>query len=208
MSIRVLIADDHCLFRWGVRSVLEREGYEVVAEAADGRRAVQLAGSTAPDVAVLDVFLPLLNGLDAASNILRESRGIRPVLLTAYINGAYVREALRAGIAGYVSKFSDAALLARAVHEVCRGATFLCPDATRAVIGNGPASPAPDPLTLRERQVLQLIVEGNTTRGVASILGITSRTAESHRKRINSKLKTRETAGLVRYAVERAIIRA
>ena len=210
MPIQLLLADDHQIVREGLRSMLEHHGFRVVGEAADGREAARLAAATHPDVAVLDLAMPVLNGIDAAREILRGRTGTRAILLTVHREDPYVLEALRAGISGYVLKTQAAPDLVQAIREVVRGAVYLSPGVSRAVVDAYRAKTdlPPDPLTPREREVLQLVAEGKTTKQAASVLGVSTKTAESHRTRIMSKLDIHETAGLVRYAIRRGLIQA
>lgn len=210
MPVSVLLADDHQIFRQGLRVLLERERFDIVGEAADGREAVQLAERLKPDVAVLDFVMPLLNGLDAATQIQRASPKTRCVLLTMYTEDQYVLEALRAGLRGYVIKTQAAGDLVRALREVLQNGVYLSPGISRTLVDaylSGTALPA-DPLTPRERQVLQLVAEGKTTKEVAVVLGLSVKTAETHRTKIMRKLDIHETAGLVRYAIRRGVVRA
>lgn len=198
------------MFRQGLKSLLEREGYQVVAEAANGHEAAQLARQLNPALAILDIGMPLLNGVDAAREIHKRAPGTQVILLTMYEEDAYVLEALCAGIRGYVLKAQAAEDCLAAVREVLRGSVYLSPGISKAVVNAYMTrSGAPsDNLTDRERQVLQLVAEGNTTKGIAAILNISVKTAESHRTRIMQKLGIHETASLVRYAIRRGIIRA
>ena len=210
MPVTVLLADDHQIFRQGLRVLLERERFDVVGEAADGREAVQLAERLKPDVVVLDFVMPLLNGLDAATQIQRVSPATRTILLTMYTEDQYVLEALRSGLRGYVIKTQAAADLVRAIREILQNGVYLSPGISRTLVDaylSGTAMPA-DPLTPRERQVLQLVAEGKTTKEVAMVLGLSVKTAETHRTKIMRKLEIHETAGLVRYAIRRGVIRA
>lgn len=208
MAIQVLLADDHQVVRQGLRALLEREGFKVVAEAADGRDAVRLAQSAHPDVVVLDLAMPSLNGVDAAREILRDSSRVKAVILTMHTEDPYVLEALRAGISGYVLKTQAGDDLVQAIREVVRGSIYLSPGVSRVVVDAYRAKTdlPPDPLSPREHEVLQLVAEGKTTKEVASVLGISVKTAESHRTRIMSKLDIHETAGLVRYAIRRGLV--
>ena len=205
---RILLADDHAIVRQGLKALLEREGFAVVAEADDGQAAVRLARERCPDVAVLDFSMPILNGLDAALEILRACPRAKAILLTMHTDDHYVLSALRAGVKGYVVKTQASSDLVRAIHEVLRGMMYLSPGISEAVVQAYLAKsemPA-DPLTSREREVLQLVAEGKSTKEVAGLLGISFKTAESHRTRILKKLDLHETAGLVRYAVRRGLI--
>ncbi|HSC72381.1 MAG TPA: response regulator transcription factor [Candidatus Methylomirabilis sp.] len=208
MSCQVLIVDDHPLIRQGMRSLLEKHGFAVVGEAADGREATQLAQELEPDVAVLDLAMPLLNGLDAAREITRTSRRTKTILVTIHTADQYVLEALKAGVRGYVLKSQATAELVQAIQEVIRGGRYLSPGISEAVVQAYLAKtdlPA-DPLTPREREVLQLIAEGKATKDIAGLLGVSVKTIESHRVRLMEKLDIRQTAGLVRYAIRRGLI--
>jgi DNA-binding NarL/FixJ family response regulator len=208
MSGQVLIADDHPLIRQGLRTLLEQHGFTVVGEAADGREAAQLAQKLEPDVAVLDLAMPLLNGLDAAREITRASRRTKTIVVTVHTADQYVLAALQAGVRGYVLKSQATAELVQAIQEVMRGGRYLSPGISEAVVQAYLAKtdlPA-DPLTPREREVLQLIAEGKTTKDIAGLLGLSVKTVESHRTRLMEKLDIRQTAGLVRYAIRRGLI--
>jgi DNA-binding NarL/FixJ family response regulator len=208
MKLRVLLADDHDVVRQGFRALLEREGVEVVGEAADGREALRLAEALQPDVAVLDLSMPGLNGLDAARTMLQSRPKLGVVLLTMHNDEQHIIAALRAGVRGYVVKTQAAAALTEAIRQVAEGLTYLTPSVTRLVVDAylaGRDAP-PNPLTPRESEVLQLVAEGRTTKEVAGLLKLTVKTAESYRARIMEKLDIHETAGLVRYAIRRGII--
>jgi two-component system, NarL family, response regulator NreC len=208
MPLRVVLADDHLLVRQGLRALLEREGMLVAGEASDGDEAVRLIPQVRPDVAVLDISMPVLNGLDAAREILKTCEGTKIVLLTRHDEDQYVTEALRAGVKGYVLKNQAATDLIHAIQEVCRGEIYLSPGITRAVVHAylSKSEVRADPLTARERQVLQLVGEGKSTKDIATLLGISVKTAESHRTRLMRKLDIHETASLVRYAIRRGIV--
>jgi len=209
MPVSVLLVDDHQIVRQGLRLLLEREGFEVVGEAADGHEAVDLAQRLQPDVAVLDFVMPLLNGLDASLQIRRESPQTKTILLTMYTEDHYVLEAFRNGLQGYVIKTQAAGDLVRAIREVMKNALYVSPGISRALVDAylTKADVQLDPLTLREREVLQLVAEGKTTKEIAAVLGLSVKTAETHRGRIMRKLDIRETAGLVRYAIRRGLVR-
>ena len=208
MPIRVVLADDHVLVRQSLRSFLEREGIQVVGEASDGQELIGVVSRLRPEVAVLDISMPLMNGLEAAGEIHRASPDTKAILLTRHDEEQYVTEALRMGVKGYVLKSQAATDLVHAIHQVCRGSFYLSPGVSGAVaeaLLSKTARP-PDPLTSRERQVLQLISEGKSTKDVACLLGISAKTAESHRARLMHKLDIHETASLVRYAIRRGLV--
>ena len=208
MAIRILLAEDHILVRDGIRAVLEREGFEVVAEAADGLEAVRQVQRLAPNVAVLDLAMPQMNGITAAGEIARLAPRTRIILLTIYTDRQYVIGALRGGVHGFVIKSQAAVDLVDAIRLVNQGSTYLSPGISQTVVDACTAGLGvpQDPLSLRERQVLQLIAEGRSTKEAASILGISVKTAESHRTRIMGKLDVHETASLVRYAIREGMV--
>ena len=207
MPSRILLADDHEIFRQGLKTLLEREAFEVVGNAADGQEAVRLARDLRADAAILDFAMPILNGLDAAREIHHVSPQTRTILLTMHTEDQYVLEALRAGVRGYVVKTQAAADLVQAIRDIFRGQIYLCSAVSRALVDaylTRIEIPA-DPLTSRERQVLQLVAEGNTTKEIAQVLAMSTKTAETHRGRIMKKLDIHDTAGLVRYAIRHGL---
>ena len=208
MATRILLADDHTIVRQGLRILLQREGFEVVGEAANGAEAVRLATETNPDVVVLDYGMPLMNGLAAAREIMTACPRAKLILLTMHADDRYVLEAVRLGVKGYVVKSQAPTDLVRAIHEVLNGMMYLSPRVSRTVVQAYLAKSElpPDPLTPREREVLQLVAAGKTTKEVAEILGISVKTAESHRTHIMQKLDTSNTAGVVRYAIRQGLI--
>jgi DNA-binding NarL/FixJ family response regulator len=210
MPTQLLLADDHQIVRQGLKSMLEHEGFTIIGEAADGREAVRLAQARHPDVALLDLAMPGLNGVDAAREMLHSDPRMKAILLTMYTEDPYVLEALRAGISGYVLKTQATVDLVQAIREVMRGAIYLSPGVSRAVVDayRHKSDLPPDPISPREREVLQLVAEGKTTKEIAALLNISVKTAESHRMHIMSKLDIHETAGLVRYAIRRGLIQA
>lgn len=208
MPIRIVLADDHVLVRQGLKSLLDREGCQVVAEASDGQAAVRHVESLQPDIAILDISMPTLNGMNAARQISRSSPKTKTILLTQHDESQYIREALEAGVRGYVLKNQVASDLLLAIRQVSRGQVYLSPGVSSAVMEayQSKSEKSKNPLTLRERQVLQLIAEGKSTRDVATLLGISVKTAESHRTRLMQKLDIHETASLVLYAVRHGIV--
>jgi DNA-binding NarL/FixJ family response regulator len=210
VNCRILLADDHVVVRQGLKALLEREGFDIVGQASDGREASRLARELTPDVAILDLAMPLLNGIETGRAITRGCPSVRTIALTVHTENHYVLAALEAGFSGYVLKSQAAAQLVRAIQEVSRGAVYLSPGISRAVVEASlrKSSRQEDPLTDREREVLQLVAEGKTTKQIAGLLGVSVKTAESHRTRIMQKLKIHETAGLVRYAIRRGLIQA
>jgi two-component system, NarL family, response regulator NreC len=208
MPIRIVLADDHVLVRQGLKSLLEREGFQVVAEASDGQEALSHVESLQPDIVVMDISMPTLNGLNAAQKMSRSSPKTKTILLTQHDEGQYIREALEAGVKGYVLKSQVASDLLLAIRQVSRGQVYLSPGVSSAVMEayQSKSEKSKNPLTLRERQVLQLIAEGKSTKDVASLLGISVKTAESHRSRLMQKLDIHETASLVLYAVRHGIV--
>lgn len=208
MPIRVVLADDHALVRQGLKSLLEREGFQIVAEASDGQEALRYVQMLNPDIAVLDITMPILNGLDAARQMSLSAPKAKAILLTQHDEEQYVSEALDAGVKGYVLKSQVANDLVQAMRQVSRGEVYLSPGVSGAILEayRSKSEKPRDPLTARERQVLQLIAEGKSTKDVASVLGISVKTAESHRTRLMQKLDIHETASLVLYAVRRGIV--
>jgi len=208
MSPRILLADDHPIFLQGLKSLLEREKFEVVGLAADGREAVKLAGKLKPDVVILDLAMPLLNGLDTAREIGKVSPATKKILITNYSEEQYVLDALRAGVNGYLLKTKAAADVIQAIREVSRGALYLSTGVSRELLQAYIENEASrvNSLSGREREVLQLIAEGKSTKEIAGILGVSPKTVETHRMRLMNKLEIHETAGLVRYAIRQGII--
>jgi two-component system response regulator NreC len=208
MPIRVVLADNHALVRQGLKALLEREGFQVAGEASDGQEVIRLVSQIRPDIAILDISMPILNGIDAARELRKASPTTKTILLTRHDEDQYVTEALRSGVKGYVLKNQAATDLVHAIREVCRGGIYLSPSISGTIVGaflSKTDLPA-DPLTSRERQVLQLVGEGKSTKEVAALLGISMKTAESHRTRLMQKLDIHETASLVRYAIRRGLV--
>jgi two-component system, NarL family, response regulator NreC len=208
MPIHIVLADDHVVVRQGLRSLLERAEFEVIGEAGDGQEAIRLVEKLRPAVAVLDIAMPTLNGIDAAREISKVSPETKTILLTMLTEDQYVLESLRAGVKGYVLKSNSSEELVHAIREACDGKVYLTPAASTAVVQAYVAmsSASPPELTEREREVLQLVAEGKTSKDIAEKLGITWRTAESHRSHIMEKLAIHDVAGLVRYAIRNGLV--
>ena len=211
MPISLVIADDHPIFTEGLRSMLTHEGFNVLAECSDGCDAVLQVEKLRPDVVVLDFSMPRLNGVDAAREIRRVAPRSKVIILTAHREEQYVVAALNAGVYGYVLKMEAANELALAIQEAFRGKVYLSPGVSQMAVNScllkGRGETAGEILSPRELEILRLISEGNTTRGLAEILHITHRTADSYRSSLMAKLDIHETAGLVRYAVRRGLVK-
>ncbi len=212
-KIRVLIADDHAILREGVRALLKPvEDIEVVGEAADGLQAVEACRRLQPDVVLMDIAMPGLGGIEAALELKKESSRTRVLVMSQYEDREYVRRMLKAGAAGYVLKKSAGAELAGAIRAVARGGLVLDPEVARAAMEEsspeGGAGGDPyEALTDREKQVLKLVAEGKSNKEVAELLGISVKTAMSHRERVMEKLEVHNRTELVRFAIKRGVIR-
>lgn len=206
--MRVLLADDHQIVREGLRALLEKAGHEVVGEASDGHEACKLARTLKADIAVLDLSMPLLNGMDAAREMRSLSPEVKTIMLSMYPDKRYVLQALKVGAKGYVLKSQAADDLLRAIREVGRGEVYLSPAVAESVVDAyvNKTDVAADPLTPRERQVMQLIAEGSTTKGVANTLNISFKTAESHRNHIMKKLGIHDVVALMRHAIQAGLV--
>lgn len=210
MSHRILLADDHAIVRHGIKHILVREGFVVVGEASNGRDAVEMTKKLLPDVAILDFSMPLLNGIDAARQIHQAAPRTKTLLLTMYKDEPYVLRALRAGINGYVVKTQAVTDLVQAIRSVLQGGLYLSPAVSESVVKAALTQKEQelDPLTPREREVLQLIAEGKSNKQVSQELGMSVKTVDSHRRNLMLKLDIHETAGLVRYAIRTGLIDA
>jgi DNA-binding NarL/FixJ family response regulator len=209
--VRILIAEDHALVRAGLRKLLESiSGLEVVGEAGDGRDALAQVKSKVPEIALLDIAMPGLNGLEAAAKIVQDHPGTRVILLSMHSNEEYVLQALRAGVTGYVLKDSALAELELAIEAVRRGDTYLSPSVSRHVgeyVRRAGGAPTPrESLTPRQREILQLIAEGYSTKKIAGELKVSVKTVETHRAALMEKLDIHDVAGLVRYAIRIGLV--
>jgi two-component system response regulator NreC len=208
MSITVVLGDDHPLVRQGVRRMLEGHEFEIVGEGSDGLEVIDLAQRFHPDVILLDLSMPTLNGIGAVRELTRVSPSTKVIILTMHTEEHYILEALRVGVKGCISKTQAPEHLLQAIREVCRGGVYLSPSVSGVVVQGYLANTETpyDPLTDRERQVLQLIAEGKTTKEIAVILGVSVKTAESHRSSLMGKLDIHSTAEVVRYAIRRGLV--
>ncbi len=214
-KITVLLADDHALMREGCRMMLEFEkDFEVVGEARDGRQAVELAKKLHPDVALMDIAMPSLNGLEATRQIHHASPVTKVLMFSGHSDDAYIQTATESGAAGFILKQNPTQDVCRAIREVHRGKTFFSPDIVRHFDRRklplpgyaGGRNPKPARLTQREMEVLQLVAEGNANKQTAAELGIGIKTVEKHREHLMEKLDIHHTAGLTRYAISAGII--
>jgi DNA-binding NarL/FixJ family response regulator len=212
--LRVVIADDHHLVRQGIRALLEKAGdIEVVGEAANGQEALDLVAQLLPDVLVLDIAMPHLNGVEAVGRLRSLGVKTQALILSMYTDDTLVRQALKNGAKGYLLKRAVSDELLLAVRAVGRGDTFLSPEVAGPVVSALVGAPLRsadlgplDQLTSREREVLQLIAEGHTNREIAGHLDLSEKTVEKHRGHLMAKLQTHDTAGLVRFAIKHGLI--
>ncbi|HUC43272.1 MAG TPA: response regulator transcription factor [Candidatus Sulfotelmatobacter sp.] len=210
--MKVLLADDHTLFREGLRSLLERDPAVTIAgETGDGREALELIDRLRPDVAILDISMPSLSGLEVAARAQRASPSTRIVMLSMHAGEAYVAQAVRAGVAAYLLKDSAAAELAQALRSVARGEIYLSPGISKHVVdgflhgAQGEADPLAA-LTPRQREILQLIAEGKANKEIAADLKLSVKTVEAHRAQLMDRLGIRDVAGLVRLAIRAGLV--
>lgn len=213
--ITVLLAEDHLIVREGLRALLKLEkDLKVVGEADNGREAVELAGKLCPDVAVMDIAMPLLNGMEATRQVLQASPSTKVLMLSAHSDDAYVDQVMALGASGYLIKQTASHVLPEAIREVHQGRNFFSPEIsrrrdnkTRKALDRGEAPrKAPARLTSRETEVLQLIAEGKPNKETAELLHISVKTVEKHRQSLMEKLDIHDTAGLTRYAIASGIV--
>jgi DNA-binding NarL/FixJ family response regulator len=212
-TIRILLADDHTILRDGIRSLLEDEpDMEVIGEAEDGHSAVKMTAQLGPDVVVMDIAMPLLNGLEATRQIKRNNPKVRVLILTMHENEEYIRQVLATGAMGYILKDAAARELLGAIRAVHRGEAVLSPAITRLVIedylrwGEPQSEPISNGLSAREREVLQLIAEGYTNKQIGEILCISVKTVQAHRNNLMQKLDLHDRGELIKYAIQKKII--
>jgi DNA-binding NarL/FixJ family response regulator len=215
--MRILLADDHTLVRAGLRALLESiDEVTAISEAGDGRRALELVAAERPDVALLDISMPGLNGLEVAARVTSDSPRTRLIILSMHSSPSHVAQALRAGAVGYLLKDSAAEELGLALRAVMSGETYLSPAISRQVVDGflgrlarpelGQAESIDAQLTPRQREILQLVAEGKSTKEVAQLLELSAKTVETHRAQIMDRLGIRDLAGLVRYAVRTGLV--
>ncbi|MGB9611021.1 MAG: response regulator [Bryobacteraceae bacterium] len=208
-TIRILLADDHSMVRQGFRRILEAQAdFEIVGEASDGREAIALAEQLRPDIVVMDVAMPGLNGIEATRRIVESSPRTRVLALSMHRDSVYVREILRAGARGYLLKDAFDADLVAAVRAVARGEGYIAPAVADSVLSDyrQHVSDPLDLLTAREREVLQLIAEGKTNKEIAALLNLSVYTVDAHRGRIMEKLNLHSAGELVRFAIRKGLI--
>lgn len=214
-KITVLLSDDHTIVREGLRLLLEKaDDIQVIGEAADGHQSVREAKRLKPDVVILDLSMPLLNGLEAARQIAKETPPARVLILSAYTDDAYVEHAMKAGAAGYLMKETAGDDLVRAIREVAKGHAFFSPAVARRMLkqwqekfpnGNPVKTKAPK-LTSRQTEILQLIAEGYATKQIAGLLSLSVKTVEKHRQDLMNTLNIHNIASLTRYAVSSGVV--
>ncbi|QYM79058.1 response regulator transcription factor [Horticoccus luteus] len=211
---RVLLAEDHAIVRQGLCALLNSDGrFIIVGEARTGREAVEMARDRLPDVILMDIAMPVLNGLEATRQILSANPAAKVIILSAHSDDAYVERVTEAGVVGFLEKQTSADVLTKAICEVAQGATFFSPAIARRLTAMKPAPnrdgvvrPRAHRLTARESEVLQLVAEGSTNKQIAARLAINIKTVEKHREHLMTKLAIHDTAGLTRYAISAGVI--
>ncbi|MDP9133113.1 MAG: response regulator transcription factor [Nitrospirota bacterium] len=213
-KVRVLLVEDHTLVRAGFRALLEKlEGIQVIGEVSNGRDALKMSKEMAPEVVLMDIAMPEMNGLEATSRMRQECPGTKVLMLSMYTNEEYLKEALRAGAAGYLLKDADRAELELAIKTVCRGETYLTPAVAKFTLDaycrqDGAQSGPLGRLTGRQREILQLIAEGCSTKQIAQRLDLSVKTVETHRAQLMERLEIHDVPGLVRLAIRTGLIRS
>ncbi len=209
-KIRILVVDDHAIMRDGIRALLDlHEDIEIVGEASEGKEAVEKAQELIPDVVVMDIAMPVMDGLEAARRIKRKTPKTKVLVLTQYDNKEYVLSAIKAGVSGYVPKRALGSELVSAIRAVCHGDSFLYPSAAATLIKEYLQQVEREPydqLTEREREILKLIAEGHTSREIADMLFISLKTVLGHRTKIMEKLDLHNRTELIRYAMRKGLI--
>jgi DNA-binding NarL/FixJ family response regulator len=207
-KLRILLADDHALVRAGIRVLVESiPNVEVIGEAGNGNEALALIESTSPDIALLDMAMPGLNGLAVTEAISSKFPEVKVIILSMHQSAEFVLHALRAGADGYIVKDGASSELAAAIEAVARGESYLSPAVSRLVIASSLGRPEQIPeLTARQRQVLRLLVQGQTMKEIAYTLGVSIKTVEAHRAQLMDRLKIHDVPGLVRYAMRTGLI--
>ena len=201
--IRIVLAEDHRLIRAGIRALLkEVPRTEVVAETGDGQEALRLIREHRPEVALLDISMPGLNGLDVAARVSKELPDVRIIILSVHTEEEFVSNALSSGVSGYLLKDADPVELGLAIQSVMARQIYLSPSVTRHVLRDSPL----EDLTSRQREIVQLLAEGRTAKEVAGILGLSVKTVETHRSQIMQRLNIHDLPGLVRYAIRKGIV--
>ncbi|MBL1177024.1 response regulator [Pantanalinema sp. GBBB05] len=210
--IQVLIVDNHALVRAGFRSLLQSiNAIDVIAEAGDGREALRLVELHQPDIVLMDIAMPLMNGLEATAQITQDFPQVHVIILSMHANEEYVYQALRAGATGYVLKDSGTSELELAIQAIARGETYLSPTVSKYIVADyvrrtGSEANPLEQLTPRQREILQLIAEGKSTKEIADNLYISTKTVETHRVQLMERLDIHDVAGLVRYAIRKGLV--
>ncbi len=211
-NIRVVLADDHSIVRAGIRSILQNlDGIDVVGEAVNGSEALELVEKMQPDVVLVDISMPVMNGLEATVRVTKAFPKVRVIIFSMHTSEEYVLQALRSGAMGYLLKDAEAKEIEFAIRAVAEGALYLTPSVSQHVLEAymhrlGSDVVVTDVLTSRQREILQLIAEGNALKVIASKLGLSVKTVETHRMRLMERLQIFEVSGLVRYAIRNGII--
>jgi len=212
--VRVLLADDHKLVRAGFRAMLDSLGdVEIVGETGDGREALELIRQHRPDVALLDITMPSLTGLEVAARVANEMQNVRIIILSMHTTEDYIARAVRAGVSGYLLKNADPVELELALRAAVNGQMYMSPTVSKQLVDDylrrmGPDAGPEEQLTARQREILQLIAEGKSTKDIAVTLDLSIKTVETHRKDLMDRLGIHDVAGLVRYAIRAGIIKA